>query len=400
VAFDADPTSDGPRVAAPDHEPGWETALRLPFRIVFFPLRLLATGLGAAADYVGPRYLEPKPNTPPKRGWSLRPNVTLGGFDDVGLGPAIVYTGFPTADAKLRLTGSWSTIDRRRARFSGLVGDGRPVGFRLSADYDYKPNRRYYGIGNETPETDVSHYLLESTDAEAALLLGRSPLRQLRIVAGFSNMSPRRGYGGQPLLEDVFSPTSAPFEHQATQELSFGVTGDLAALDRVRDPSLGAHGLFDLRRAGGVRSGDPDYYQWRAEGRAYVPVFAKRRVIALRGVYTGIDPTGGTTVLPFYRLAQSRGFQRFAGFSSERFRDRQLMLARIEYRWEILDRLSAVALYELGAVAPDRQSFKLRDTHRSYGGGLRVGIGDASALRVEVGKSVEGPHAVLRMGNF
>jgi len=373
--------------------------MRTPFRVVFFPLRLAAIGLEAGAGLVGHRFLEPKSKAPPKPGPSLGVNVTVGGVNDIGLGPALTWVGLPTADARLRLNGSWSTVDRRRAQFTGVFRDRQPVGIRLRADYDYKPNRRYFGIGNQTPETDLSYFLLEKTDAEASLLVGASPLRQVRFTGGYSSMSPRRGYRGTPLLEDVFAPAGAPFEHQATRALWYGLSSDLAVLDDGRDPSRGVHARVDLRRATGLRSGDPDYYQWRAEGRAYLPVFAKRRVIAFRGVYAGVDPIGGgTTTLPYYRLTQSDGATRFAGYASERFRDRQLMLARVEYRWMILDRMSALALYELGEVAPRMSSFSLRGAHTSYGGGLRMGMSDETAMRFEVAKSVEGLQVVLALG--
>jgi outer membrane protein assembly factor BamA len=169
-------------------------------------------------------------------------------------------------------------------------------------------------------------------------------------------------------------------------------------LDDERDPSRGGHGRLDLRRAAGRRSSDPDYYQWRVEARTYVPLFAKRRVLAVRGVYAGVDPTGGTTTLPFYRLPQSEGVSHFAGFAKERFRDRQLMLARIEYRWTILYRVSAIALYELGEVAPQVGAFTLRDAHRAYGGGLRLGLSDERTLRFELANSDEGLHVVLALG--
>jgi surface antigen Omp85-like protein len=396
--FGSDSTTDTPRVAIPDHERRWETVLRAPFRVVFFPLRLLASGLEATADYVGPRYLEPKAKVPPKPGPALGPNFTFGAVRDIGLGPSITWAGFPTADAKLRLNGSWSANDRRRVQFSELIGERRPVGFVLRGDYDYKPNRRYYGIGNNSPKTDLSYFLLASANAEAGIHLGASPLRQLRLVGGYSSVSPGRGYNGQPLLEDVFA-TGTPYEHRTTQELWYGLAGDLAALDDDRNPSLGVHGRVDVRRATGLRSSDPDYNQWSVEGRAYVPVFAKRRVIAFRSVFAGIDPSGGSaTILPFYRLVQSRGDLNFAGFPSERFRDRQLMLGRIEYRWEIIHRMSAVALYELGEVAPRTGSFSLRSAHKSYGGGLRFGMSDESTMRIELAKSVEGLEANLVLG--
>jgi hypothetical protein len=396
---DADSTIDGPRVAARDHERRWETALRAPFRVVFYPLRLAARGLEAAGGYIGPRYLNPKAPHPPKPGPVFAPYVTPSALTDIGVGPAMTWVGFPTTNARLHLAGSWSAIDHRHAHLNEVIGYGRPVGFRLRADYEDKPNRRYYGIGNETPVSDLSYFQLESTNAEAALLLGGSPLRQLRLVGGYSSMSARRGAHGTPLLEDVFSPADAPFEHGTTRELWYGVAADFAALDDERDPSRGVHGRLDLRRATGLRSGDPDYYQWQVEGRAYVPVFAKRRVIAVRGVYAGVDRSdGATTILPFYDLAKSEDASRFAGYDSERFRDRQLIHARIEYRWEILHQVSVLVLYDLGEVAPRAGLFSLGDAHESYGGGLRLGRSNESTLRLEVAKSVEGLHAVLLLG--
>ncbi len=399
-SFNAHYVTDGPRVARPDQERTWETILRTPFRVAFFPLRLLAHGLEAGAAYIGPRYLEPKVKGPPRAGPVLSPHITLGGVDDIGVGPAITWVGLPSASSRLRLEGSWSSIDQRRVRFSEAIGYKRPVGLLLQAEYDYKPNRRYYGIGNNTLESNLSYYRLETAGVQGALLLGASPLRQLRLGGGYSSMSPNRGYNATPLLQDVFATGTTPFEHRATKELWYGVAADLALLDDDRHPSRGLHGKVDVRRAAGVRAGDPDFDQWRAEGRAYLPVFAKRRVIALRAVFAGIEPRGGaTTSLPFYRLSQSVGASKFAGYTTDRFRDRQLLLARVEYRWDILRQLSALALYELGEVAPSLGAFRLRDAHRSIGGGLRLGLSDETALRIEVAKSVEGLNAMLALGS-
>ncbi len=244
VAPDAppeEPTAPGARVAAPDHARGWETALRLPFRVAFLPLRLTTLGLEAIANRYGDRIHDRNLKKAPHPGISIGPAFDLGGVSDIGVGPAVTWVGFPDADSKLSLGGTWSTLDRRRARLSEVIHDRRPVALRLGAIYDSKPNRRYFGIGNETPKADLSYFLLESTTAKAALLLGRSPLRQLRLVGGYSSMGPRRGYRSSPLLETVF-PTGAPYEHVATQELLYGVSGDFAALDDTRDPSRGIHG--------------------------------------------------------------------------------------------------------------------------------------------------------------
>jgi hypothetical protein len=391
-----DSATAGPRIAAHDRERRWETALRTPGRVVFFPLRLVARGIEAGVGFAGPRLFEPKPVHPNVPGPSLGPWVLASGIDDIGIGPAFRWDGFPAADAKLLLAASWSAIDRRHVHFSETFGAPRPVGLVLRADYDRKPNHRYYGIGNETSRADLSYFLLATTSADATLRLGASRLRQVRIAGGYSGMSPRSGYNGSPLLADAFAPGSVPFERQETRELWYGVAADLASLDDARDPSRGVHGRVDVRRVSGLGASDPDFDEWRLEARAYLPVFAKRRVVAVRAVYAGVEPGGpNTTSLPFYRLALGEGTTRFAGYAAERFRDRQLLLGRIEYRWEVLYRLSAVALYELGEVAPRTGAFSLRRAHPSHGGGLRLGLSDVAVLRLEFAASPEGLQSVL-----
>jgi len=399
--FDNDSTAaDGPRVAPRDHERGWETALRTPFRVVFFPLRLLAAGSEAGVGHFGPRFLDPKAPHAPKRGLSVGPSIAMGTGTDIRLGPAFTWKGVPTANTQLRATATLSLQDHRHVKFRESLLSPRPVSLRVAADYDYKPTRRFYGLGNDALKTNLGYYLLESTTGEAALAFGKSPLRQVRAVVGYSSMSPRRGYNRTPLLEEVFPLSSVPYSRVGTDEVLYGVTADLASLNDVLDPSIGAHGHIEMRRVVGVRSIDPDYSQWWVEGRTYVPVFAKYRVLALRGVYTGVKPRGGaTTTLPFYRLPQSEGSTHFAGYNSGRFRDRQLILARAEYRWPIVRRLNALALFEMGEVAPNSSSFRLRSTHNSYGGGFRLGLSDESAFRLEMAQSVEGFHMVLELGS-
>ncbi|HEX7880207.1 MAG TPA: hypothetical protein VF720_12405, partial [Candidatus Eisenbacteria bacterium] len=138
------------------------------------------------------------------------------------------------------------------------------------------------------------------------------------------------------------------------------------------------------------------YNMWMLEGRAYLPVFASRRVFVMRAAWVGVDPSDESKEFPFYRLVSSERSFRFPGFSTQRFRDRQLMLGQLEYRWLVSHRLGAFLLYQAGAVAPDVNDFHFGDTHISYGGGLRMGRAESEAIRLEVANSVEGVHATLR----
>src|SRR5262249_12298386 len=154
--------------------------------------------------------------------------------------------------------------------------------------------------------------------------------------------------------------------NRATQELQYGVGVDLAKMDDNRNPSLGLHARADLERNQGLRSRDPDFDRWRLEGHAYLPVFAPRRVLAARAVWTGVDPRGSTVELPFYRLATNENTTAPAGSPSNRFVDRQFALARLEYRWVIVYKVSAVALYERAEVAPSRSAFTWPAAHHTW----------------------------------
>jgi hypothetical protein len=394
--IDDDSTSNASRVATPDHERLWESVLRAPFRVVFFPLRLVGWGLESTAGLA--RHFEPSGKLP-KPGFAWAPYITISAPNDIGVGPGVTWTGFPTADSKMHLGAALSMIQRRRINFTGTMHEGRTVGLRLHGNYDQKPSRRFYGIGNATQESGLAHTLLGRNEADGALLIGASPLRQVRLTGGYSAVQVSRGSRDSPQLADVYPAIYGSFTN--TEMVWFGIGADLALVDDP-NPSRGIHGRLDVRRATGLHGSEPDFDQWLLEGRGYLPMFAKRRVLVVRGMYTGVQTRqGNPTDLPFYRLVQSDHATTFAGFPAGRFRDRQLLLARVEYRWEILDRLSALALYELGEVAPEAGSFTFGDAHVSYGGGFRFAVAGGKSIRGEVARSVEGMEASLTiMGDF
>ncbi|HET9885908.1 MAG TPA: hypothetical protein VFR10_00240, partial [bacterium] len=170
----AEPFEEGPRVAPPDHEPGWETALRAPFRVAFYPLRLVARGVELGGGFAGDRLTRNSGKKPKQVKLSLRvdPSGLLDGdINDIGIGPAVTILDVPVPGTILDANASWTLSGRRQARFVGLYAD-RPVGFFTHVDYDYKPDRKFYGIGNDSQEENKSYYILEQTEINGGVLLG------------------------------------------------------------------------------------------------------------------------------------------------------------------------------------------------------------------------------------
>jgi hypothetical protein len=133
--------------------------------------------------------------------------------------------------------------------------------------------------------------------------------------------------------------------------------------------------------------------------RGYLPVFATRRVLALRLLYDGVNPDRGSVEIPFYRLPSSIGEYRFAAYHSNQFRDHVLAIAHVEYRWYIMRGLQAVAIAQLGEVAPRARSLRIADVHESYGGGFRFPLKKGTAVRAIAAKGSEGLQFLLVTGS-
>jgi hypothetical protein len=402
----SEPSASGPRVAEPDHERTWETVLRAPFRVAFLPVRLFARGLEASAnvvEHVVPPGSFGKQGTVEPPGIRVSPAFSYSGAAGPGLGASVTSAHFAGPGTRFSATGTWSLKDNRRLRIRTLFGEGvRPIGTGIDLQYDYRPNRRFYGMGNDAPHLRTIYLRREDT-AEGWVFFGKSPERRVRALIGLSDINIGNGYGGagSPHAADLFSPAEVPFLTEDSRVWYYGAAGELAGIDRVRDPSRGVHVRGEARRARNADDTEVRYDAWRLEGRGYLPVFSSRRVIALRSVLRGVDPESGSDPIPFYRLPESSEQDRFSAYSSGRFRDQRLLILHAEYRWLLWERLWAVALAQRGMVAGSNHALRYADMHESYGGGLRLRISDARTARLEIAKGADGMNVYLDMkGDF
>src|SRR2546430_7162608 len=136
------PADPGPRVAKPDHERAWEKALRLPFRVAFFPLKMVARGIEATGPLVEkyiPEGAVSRTKTE-KRGLKFSPEL---------LGATVAMPQFAGRGSRVALTGIWDPSGNRKVKLRGFVGEGvSQVGAGVDALYDSRPNRRFGGVGD------------------------------------------------------------------------------------------------------------------------------------------------------------------------------------------------------------------------------------------------------------
>lgn len=165
-----------------------------------------------------------------------------------------------------------------------------------------------------------------------------------------------------------------------------------------------AGALLDTRPSGYTRSGTildaaaGDYRDWRngtyafqhLEGGAsqFVAVGSRGSVRVSGRAWFSHAGEGHT--VPFYLMPTLGGGEALEAFNTYRFRDRDAVWVRGEYRHAVHPMIDAVGFYETGTVAPKARLLSAADTIHDTGGGIIVHTRDATLLRLDLAHGREG----------
>src|SRR6266403_18795 len=224
--------------------------------------------------------------------------------------------------------------------------------FAGSLIYDRDGTPRFYGIGNESPQSEQTSFTEEQSLVQAQIGLNLSNAWQLlytgrvRIVDVLPGTLP-----GIPSLESRFGSVELGTRHEALNRLSivYDTRNDLTVPNR--GTKWVAYGGVASR--GGVLN-DSLYSEAGIDGRAFLPIARETILVAhlsLRYLPTAIDP-------PFWALSslggarsETGGEQPLRGFGAGRFYDRNSFSSSVEVRqraWEF----NAVSTHVELEVAP------------------------------------------------
>jgi hypothetical protein len=263
---------------------------------------------------------------------------------------------------------------------------------------DY-PEEAFFGIGPAARRSDESRYDFANTVVGGSA--GVRPLRWLSIGGRFERLAPEVQPGSGPggPVHGRFSAAQIPGLLEQPDFNRYETTLELNYREPRGNPRRGGryalgYSIYDDR--------DRDRYNFRRfdlDLQQYFPMFQQRRVIALRAAASLSDADAGQEV-PFYLLRTLGGPDDLRGFRQYRFRDRNLLLLQVEYRWEVFTAMDAAIFYDAGKVAGARSDLDFDGLERDYGIGVRFGADNGVFLRVEGAfGSRDGKHLVLRFGN-
>lgn len=280
------------------------------------------------------------------------------------------------------------------------VLDGR-LWFEGEASYEAKPNLYFRGIGDPA-SADAGVGL----DPYAAAVETR--FSEQRYLTRF-RMGTRHGRPGQ-LLEPGISVIYNHRRFDEGERLRAGdldltrvydearipgflegadileITADLV-LDYRNEPARPSSGFLVEAFAGGVpRQGKWRYFHWGVEASGYLELWAKERVLVLRGVLEAVE--GDRERIPFTELPRLGGPRRLRGYRLNSFRDEKAVLGTVEYRWHVHQYVTASLFVDVGQVRDGYlELFSVGEGsgwRAGYGGGLRIGSRRTTLVNIDI----------------
>lgn len=322
--------------------------------------------------------------------------VKIGGMP-TGSGFAVgpEYVRDDLANGKLAFNASALGSTRRWLRFqTGLAApsfaNGKLFWESYAVRHDYN-SVTYYGPGPDSEKRDRSTFRLEDTAFDT--LLGVKPHKFVRFGASTGYLLANTGPGKDKRYassEQLFAnnPLSPGFKDQ-TDFWRWGTFGQIDYRDNPLGPRAGGNYTMRFDSYHDRDLARHDFQRLDMEAQQFIPLFNKRRVIALRARTVQTFLTTGQTV-PFYQQSVLGGADDLRGFRPFRFHDNNLVVANAEYRWEVFSGLDMAIFGDAGRVSRDKWKFGLEDLETSVGFGFRFNVRNAPFLRLDVGFSHEG----------
>jgi outer membrane protein assembly factor BamA len=254
------------------------------------------------------------------------------------------------------------------------------------------PQVAYYGPGPNSRRSGRSNYRLEDTSYDVSAGVNLFSHLRLGVTAGY--LATNVGPGTDKRFvstERIYGPVRTPGIDEQASFLRGGLLAHLDLRDSPYGPRAGGqyYGRFDIYDDG--REGRYTFRRLTAEVQQFVPLFNKKRVIAVRAK-TILSYPSGTSRTPFYLQPSLGASDDLRGFRPFRFHDDNNYVMNAEWRWEILSSVEGAVFVDAGKVFPRPGNLNFKSLERSYGGGLRfrAPMTGAMVMRIDAAASREG----------
>ena len=271
--------------------------------------------------------------------------------------------------------------------------------FDFTARHRNYPQEDFFGIGAESQRENRSNYRLEDTLVQ--ITGGVRPVEWLSVGARGGILNTNTGAGTDtryPSIEKVFDDSRAPSLDQQPDYLQLGAFVDIDYRDQPLNPRSGGQYKLEWTSFDDRASNLFGFKRVDAEIRQYLPFFNLRRVIAFRAKTSLVDSKAGNRV-SFFMQPTLGGSDDLRGFREFRFRDQNLFLMNLEYRWEAFSGLDMAIFGDAGKVFARRADLGFGDLRTAVGFGARFNSVNGVFFRLDTGFSNEGTRIFWKFGH-
>lgn len=273
-------------------------------------------------------------------------------------------------------------------------------------------SNEFWGLGLSSADADRTVYRVAQTAGAGTLGVRLMPWLSVGTAASWLTPRVRPSRSSTPSIRDAFDETTAPGLTMQPAFLKTDVFVDLDYRDSL-PPTRTAARLDRLPLAGASRGGryqvalasyrdqELERYSFRRttiDLQQHVPLLHGHRVLSLRALAVLSDASDGQAV-PFYLSPTLGGITMGRGFPTFRFRDRNLLVLQGEYRYQVNPLVSGALFVDAGQVAPSARVLAWSRFKTTYGAGVRLGVGGAAALRLDLAFGGERPTIILGLGH-
>ncbi|MDD5084907.1 MAG: BamA/TamA family outer membrane protein [Candidatus Omnitrophica bacterium] len=282
-----------------------------------------------------------------------------------------------------------------------VLGNVLSTGVNLNAGIDYRnfAKEDFYGLGPRTSRGDAVNFRFEDTTATTGAERDLPFDFSTDVIFGYSHTKILDGTDDNPEIKKYYTEQTLPGRDGGDRIfLDCGIMHDTR--DDEQDPRSGGFQTFRFGYYDSFPGKRFKYVKYKAEAAHFIPIFSKKRVLAIR--FLGeLNDSCDNRHIPFYDMARMGGFYTLRGYRFNRYFDEGMMLMNFEYRYQIWKykdfSADAVPFFEMGQVFPEISKMRGSYMRFSYGFGFRAKYKNKS-VGFEAANSSEGLELYLGMG--
>ena len=275
-----------------------------------------------------------------------------------------------------------------------------PVRAFTNAQYTYRPEEHFYGIGPDTSRGEGTSFKSKQSSIETSVGYSKDPSFSADLKLNYRSTDIEDGDDHHRGVIDKTFPNDPIPGRDGDDVVGTGI-------DLVRDTrnhqdastrGYFAHAGYTFNE--GVMGSDARYLKLITEFSHYQPVFSDRRIFVSHLYYEDNHALANHQV-PFFDMARLGGYGNYPsyskplrGYDENRFFDRDSLLFNFEYRYTIYEyrdwKADTVMFYDIGQTFRKWSQFQGGDFRSSFGGGVRLSVLGHVLLSLEVAHGDEG----------